>query len=210
MVGFEFFLFVFGMFYCCRISRFWVMGLFLISIGAGMVSRSKISVFGGSQIRVVSLFVLILLVNFSGLLPYVFRVSSHLVFRVGFGFTFWLSLVMSSTVLGELMMSMAGLVFSGVILMGGMMLCWVEILSIFLRWVTLRVRLVANVTIGQIVTACLGDLVVVCWFGIRVWYVVVGFLLIIRCVLVVELGVRTIQAYLFCLLLTVYSGEHSV
>lgn len=44
---------------------------------------------------VVSLFVILIIINFLGLLPYGFSYSRHMVFSLIFGLPLWLSLIMS-------------------------------------------------------------------------------------------------------------------
>ena len=53
-----------------------------------LVEVSKLSIMGGSHLAVMALFLLILLVNLTGLLPYAFRVSSQVVFSVTLAFSF--------------------------------------------------------------------------------------------------------------------------
>lgn len=182
----------------------------LVGMPLGIVRRSKLKVFGGSYLMIVCLFIILIGVDIVGLLPYSFSVRSHLVFRISFGLSFWVRLVLSRLVLGRLRTSIAKLIFCGVVVVGGVFLCWMERFSVFLRWITLSIRLVANIRVGQIVSVLLGNLVVVYYFGFR--SMVYFFFLLLRgvCVLVAEAVVGFVQAYLFCLLLTVYGNDHSI
>lgn len=85
-----------------------------------------------------------------------------------------------------------------------------EKLSIFFRWFTLSLRLVANMTVGQIARASVRGLLFNSYFGIGPLYVFGGVLVLGVGLLLVELAVRFIQSYLFCLLLSVYSDDHSL
>lgn len=105
----------------------------IVSIPFRIVNRSKIGIFGRSHLVLCTLFFTIFGINLIGRIPYSLRVRSHLVFRLSFGVPFWLGLVLSSLVFGKIWKSMAGLVFSGVPVVAGWFLCWVEVLSIFLR-----------------------------------------------------------------------------
>jgi len=52
----------------------------------------------GFSSLLVSLFVLIIFVNFGGILPYVFSVSSHLLFTLILGLPMWVGLILSGLV----------------------------------------------------------------------------------------------------------------
>merc|ERR1712131_421838 len=52
----------------------------------------------GFRTILVSIFLIFILINFLGLLPYRFRYSSHIVFRLIFGLPIWLCLIISSLV----------------------------------------------------------------------------------------------------------------
>lgn len=175
-----------------------------------MVARSKLVVLRGSHVLLVSLFIFLLFCNWVGLLPFVMGVRSHLVFRMSFGLSFWLRLVFSSLVVGRVYTSMSKLVFAGLPVVGGIVFCWLEKLRIFFRWFTLRLRLVANITVGQIARASVSGFLLRSYFGVAGYWVFIIILLISAGLLLVELGVGFIQAYLFCLLLSVYSSDHSL
>ena len=53
-----------------------------------MVKSSKLGVLGGGRLMLKSLFMMLLLSNIAGLVPFVSSSSSHLVFRLSFGFSF--------------------------------------------------------------------------------------------------------------------------
>lgn len=183
---------------------------FIVILPYSMVKESKLRILSGSNLGLGSLFVTIFFINVTGLVPYVIRVSSHIVFSLCFGLRFWLRLVLSSLVTGKLYTSMSKLVFAGLSLVGGLVLCWIEKLRIFFRWFTLRLRLVANMTVGQIARASVRGLLLNLYFGIGSMFAFLGVMLIGVGLLMVELAVSFIQAYLFCLLLRVYRDDHSL
>nr|YP_003208295.1 ATP synthase F0 subunit 6 [Lucinella divaricata]ABJ91108.1 ATP synthase F0 subunit 6 [Lucinella divaricata] len=163
-----------GVVYSChsgRVSTF--MGIFWQLVFSG-VSGSKVSVMGGGGLALSSLFMMLLFCNVSGLVPFVASSSSHLVFSLSFGSSFWLGLVLSSLVMGKLYTSMSKLVFAGLPVLGGMVLCWLEKLSIFFRWFTLSLRLVANMTVGQILSSSVSGILLNCYFGMASFTVLVG------------------------------------
>lgn len=199
-----------GFLYFSYRGRAFILFRLLVSLPGSIARDSKLRVLSGRSLMLKSLFVTILLINITGLVPYVISVSSHIVFRLCFGFRFWLSLVLSSLVAGKLHTSISKLVFAGLPLAGGLVLCWMEKLRIFFRWFTLSLRLVANMTVGQIARASVRGLLLNSYFGIRSLYVFGGVLTIAIGLLLVELAVGFIQAYLFCLLLSVYRDDHSL
>ena len=75
-----------------------------------------------------------------------------------------------------------------------------------MRPLTLAFRLAANITAGHIVMTLIREFMGGCLFTS------VGNRLILGCVnmfyLMFEIGVSLIQAYIFCLLLTLYCNDH--
>nr|YP_010688217.1 ATP synthase F0 subunit 6 [Pillucina pisidium (Dunker, 1860)]WBR65411.1 ATP synthase F0 subunit 6 [Pillucina pisidium (Dunker, 1860)] len=196
--------------YFCEMGRVSIIMKFSSELVYSVVSSSKLSIMGGGGLMINSLFTFLLFCNVSGLLPFVASSSSHLIFSVSFGFSMWFGLVMSSLVMGKLYTSMSKLVFAGLPVVGGMILCWLEKLSVFFRWFTLSLRLVANMTVGQILSSSLSGILLNCCFGMGSVWVLVIVVAVSVGLLLVELAVSFIQAYLFCLLLGVYSDDHSV
>ena len=68
----------------------------------------------------------------------------------------------------------------------------------------------ANMTVGQIARASVRNLLLNVYFGMSSMWVFGVVMLIAIGLLLVEIAVRFIQAYLFCLLLSVYSDDHSL
>ncbi|MEW8611479.1 MAG: F0F1 ATP synthase subunit A [Candidatus Thiodiazotropha sp.] len=189
----------------------WVGGLEnLLEVPLKIVRGSKLGLLGGSCLLLRSLFVSMLVSNLVGLFPYTISIRSHLVFSMRFAFPFWSSLIMSRVVFGRVFTSMAKLVMGGLPLLAGGILCWFEVLRIFLRWITLRVRLRANITIGQIMVRLVRGYQAIRYFCPGSWLIIIiaGF---VGCfVLVVEVVMSFLQSYVFCMLLRVYRGDHSL
>lgn len=86
--NFMFVIIFIGVVYSCyggRVSAF-VNSFF--GLVCRIVEGSKMSIIGGGRLMLRSLFLLLLLCNIRGLIPFVARSSSHLVFRLSFGFSF--------------------------------------------------------------------------------------------------------------------------
>ncbi len=174
---------------------------FMFSQSSSIVgSRMK-----GFDNLLVALFVFIIIVNFIGLIPYVFRVSSHLVFRLSFGLPIWLRVIISGII--AFISS-----FLGYLLPGGApgwlnpFLVLVETVRIFVRPITISFRLAANMRAGHIVLTLIGVYAGRAFFG----SVVVFILLVVIQVfyIIFELGICLIQGYIFCLLASLYRNDH--
>nr|QIZ12545.1 ATP synthase F0 subunit 6 [Nuttallochiton mirandus] len=194
-------------------SKYWVSGSrfinFLYVIQGfmnGQVSRTLGKNISGFSNVIVSVFILLIMVNLLGLLPYVFSLSSHLSFAFCLGLPFWLSLILSgsfssiSSVVSHFLPPGAPGVLSPFMVL-------VETVSIFVRPVTLSIRLVANMSAGHIILGLVGS-----YLSVGIFSYSVGVVLILILVQVFysmfEVGISLIQAYIFSLLVTLYSEDH--
>lgn len=160
----------------------------------------------GLRSIVVPLFLILIIINYIGLLPYRFRYSRHIVFSLVFGLPLWLSLVLSSFNYSP-QRFMAGLLPGGAPDWLNPFLVMVETISIVVRPITLSVRLVANIRAGHIVLRLIGIYAssyifistarFVTLLGIQVGYIMF------------EMGICIIQGYIFCLLITLYADDHT-
>lgn len=160
----------------------------------------------GFSTVVVSIFIIFILINFIGLLPYSFNYSRHIVFRLIFGLPLWLSLVMSRF-FNSPSTFMASLLPRGAPDWLNPFLVLVETVSIIVRPVTLSVRLVANIRAGHIVLRLIGIygssyLFIFSFRFITLLFIQIGYIIF-------EMGICLIQAYIFCLLLTLYADDHT-
>nr|AVW86209.1 ATP synthase F0 subunit 6 [Pisione sp. YZ-2018] len=159
----------------------------------------------GLPVIISALFLLLISLNLMGLLPYIFSYSGHLILTLSFGLPLWLSLIISGA-------SHAPSSFAAGLLPGGApawlnpFLVLIESVSISVRFITLSFRLAANITAGHIVLGLMG--VYACGAIFSSISSAVLLLLIQAFFLIFELGVGIIQAYIFCLLLTLYSDDH--
>nr|YP_009707861.1 ATP synthase F0 subunit 6 [Pseudocleopatra dartevellei]QEU52730.1 ATP synthase F0 subunit 6 [Pseudocleopatra dartevellei] len=194
-------------------SMFWVSGarwteilhLFKETIAAQVFRSFGINL-GGFMGLVVGLFLFLIFMNLIGLVPYVFSNTSHLAISFSLGFPMWLSLIISGVAF------MPSSVIAGLLPMGAPallnpFLILIETVSIVVRPITLSVRLMANMSAGHIVLTLIGNYLtaslfigslssIVVLLGIQVFYTIF------------EFGISLIQAYIFCLLITLYVDEH--
>lgn len=154
----------------------------------------------------VCIFVILITVNFIGLLPYVFSFSSHIVFSLILGLPFWLALVASSLI-NSIRDFIGGLLPGGAPNWLNPFLVIVETIRIIVRPLTLSVRLVANISAGHIVLSLIGIYCSSFLFRSEIGFIR---LLIIQIFYIIfEVGICMIQGYIFCLLITLYADDHT-
>ena len=193
-------------------SRYWIsinQVLWATRFPLDVINRQSLRTFSrhlkGFSRVVVRLFIILIIINLIGLLPYRFAYSSHKVFRLMFGIPLWLSLILSRLVNSPSTFT-AGLLPGGAPDWLNPFLVLIETIRIMVRPITLSVRLVANISAGHIVLSLIGIYASSFIFISGVSFfclIVIQFMYI-----VFEMGICLIQAYIFCLLLTLYADDH--
>ncbi|MCI3325494.1 F0F1 ATP synthase subunit A, partial [Escherichia coli] len=152
----------------------------------------------------VSLFLFLILINLSGLVPYVFSSTSHLVVSFSLGFPIWFALILSRF-LYNTKFFIAILLPIGAPSILNPFLIIVETVSINVRSITLSIRLIANISAGHIVLTLVGNYLIVSVFsGVFPAIILISIQVAYT---IFEFGVSLIQAYIFCLLITLYSDD---
>lgn len=153
-----------------------------------------------------SVFLLLLSINLSGLFPYVFRTSSHLFITLTLALPLWFSLILSS-LLNSPSRFAAGILPGGAPDWLNPFLILAETLSITVRPITLSFRLAANIRAGHVVLRLIGI------YASRALLITrTNFILLISIqafYILFEFGICLIQAYIFCLLLSLYADDHT-
>lgn len=78
----------------------------------------------------------------------------------------------------------------------------IELIRTLIRPGTLRIRLIANIVSGHLLLTLLGNRI-----SLRPNYLLPLIILVQSMLTSLEIGVRIIQAYVFCILLVLYSDE---
>nr|WHM50488.1 ATP synthase F0 subunit 6 [Helicostoa sinensis] len=161
---------------------------------------------GGFINILTALFLFLIIMNLGGLIPYVFSPTSHLAVSLSIGLPLWLSLIISAT------LSAPASVIAGLLPMGAPaplnpFLVIIETVSILVRPITLSVRLTANMSAGHIVLTLIGNYLTTSFF-LSSTFSMFSLLMIQIFYTIFEFGICLIQAYIFCLLITLYSDEH--
>nr|YP_010943487.1 ATP synthase F0 subunit 6 [Tonna galea]WLS55620.1 ATP synthase F0 subunit 6 [Tonna galea]WNO19559.1 ATP synthase F0 subunit 6 [Tonna galea] len=194
-------------------SSYWVMSprwASVIMTFKDTVSSQIFRSFGlnmGGFINVIAgLFLFLIFMNLSGLIPYVFSPTSHLAVSLSLGLPLWLSLIVSAVFFNPTSV-IAGLLPMGAPAPLNPFLVLIETVSIMVRPITLSVRLTANMSAGHIVLTLIGNYLTTSFFMSSVFSMIM--LLSIQVFYTIfEFGISLIQAYIFCLLITLYSDEH--
>nr|YP_010183541.1 ATP synthase F0 subunit 6 [Drawida gisti]QVG61470.1 ATP synthase subunit 6 [Drawida gisti] len=152
-----------------------------------------------------SVFIIIMVINLMGLFPYMFSTSSHLIFTLTLGFPIWLSLILSGFSY-QPKKSVAHFLPDGAPDWLNPFLVIIETTSVLVRPMTLSFRLAANMSAGHIVLGLVGIYTSAAWFSsysnlIILTSISMGYILF-------EVAICLIQAYIFCLLLSLYSDDH--
>nr|UYX79082.1 ATP synthase subunit 6 [Distorsio anus] len=161
---------------------------------------------GGFMNVITALFLFLIFMNLSGLIPYVFSPTSHLAVSLSLGMPLWLSLIISGVFFNTSSV-VASLLPMGAPAPLNPFLVIIETVSILVRPITLSVRLTANMSAGHIVLTLIGNYLTTSFFVSSIFSMFI--LLMIQIFYTIfEFGISLIQAYIFCLLITLYSDEH--
>nr|YP_010341292.1 ATP synthase F0 subunit 6 [Stenamma impar]UNZ99557.1 ATP synthase F0 subunit 6 [Stenamma impar] len=152
-------------------------------------------------IMFISLLIMIFFNNFLGLFPYIFTASSHMTFCLSLSLTLWLSMMIFS-LFNFFNDTMSHLTPQGTpfLLMPFMVI--IESISLLIRPFTLAIRLTANMIAGHLLMTLLGS------SGNSINSLLILFLIMSQIMLLIlEISVAAIQAYVFSILSTLYSSE---
>nr|YP_009643380.1 ATP synthase F0 subunit 6 [Pyrrhopeplus posthumus]APO08797.1 ATP synthase F0 subunit 6 [Pyrrhopeplus posthumus] len=154
----------------------------------------------GFTLLSISLLLYILINNLMGLLPYIFTGSSHMTFTLTLALPMWLALMLYGWI-NHMNHMFAHLVPTGTpgLLMPFMVI--IETLSNLIRPGALAVRLMANMIAGHLLMSLLGNnttnmnMSLIFIFSIQIM------------LMMFEMAVAMIQAYVFSILMTLYTSE---
>nr|YP_010180282.1 ATP synthase F0 subunit 6 [Haemadipsa crenata]QVD39085.1 ATP synthase F0 subunit 6 [Haemadipsa crenata] len=168
--------------------------------------RSKSSKIKGMSILIMTLFLMIISINLSGLISYSFSLSSHLFYTLLMSFPLWSSLLISSF-FKKKKQFIAHLLPDGAPEWLNPFLIIIETVSIMVRPLTLAFRLAANMTAGHVVLSLMNLYLSLMMNKFNLNNMMLTF--ISSFYLLFEMMICLIQAYIFCLLLTLYCDDHT-
>nr|QVT11086.1 ATP synthase F0 subunit 6 [Trichogramma chilonis]QVY57592.1 ATP synthase F0 subunit 6 [Trichogramma chilonis] len=150
-----------------------------------------------------SIFIFIMLNNFMGMFSYIFTSSAHLTFSLSLSLTLWLSFMLYGWIMNTNHMFMH-LVPEGTPSALMVFMVLIETISNLIRSGTLAVRLSANMIAGHLLMTLISST------GSGLSILMLFFMLMSQTLLILlELSVSIIQAYVFTVLSTLYSAETS-
>nr|ADL62659.1 ATP synthase F0 subunit 6 [Lasmigona subviridis] len=188
------------------VSSINVMFFSLIDVVLDLVKSCSGKFFGSFALGQVSLFMLIFIVNISGMIPNVFSPTSHLSLTLVLAMAIWFCLVLSGWTYSW-KESASHLVPAGSPTGLIPLLVMIESVSILIRPITLGVRLAANITMGHLMLHVIGAYVVEFFYEISLIGSLLGSLVMWGYV-IFEFAVSFLQAYVFVLLVGLYSSDH--
>lgn len=175
----------------------------LTSFIQSQLSRRKRSKLKALPIIITSLFIFLILINLIGLIPYIFGITSHLLWTLTLGLPLWLILLISS-LFNSPSQFYANFLPSGAPNWLAPPLILIESISVIVRPITLSFRLAANISAGHIVLTLVNI-----YSSNALIFSFPSLILISVIYSIFEIGICLIQAYIFCLLLSLYADEHS-
>nr|AJF93989.1 ATP synthase F0 subunit 6 [Tabachnickia sp. DVL-2014] len=149
-----------------------------------------------------SFFILIVCINLTGLLPYVFTLTSHIIIT----FTLSFSILITTTLIGlkkwnTIFLSILTPQSAPIILSPFLIL--IETISYTTRIISLSVRLTANISAGHLLFAILSSFIIETITN-NLYLISIIPIIILTFVTLLEILVAIIQAYVFTLLTTIY------
>nr|AGI97870.1 ATP synthase F0 subunit 6 [Eriosoma auratum] len=143
----------------------------------------------------INLFMFIFLNNFLSLFPYIFSSSSHMIFSLTLALPFWMFFIIMSMT-KDLKNMIIHLIPLNTPLMLSPLMTIIETMSIFIRPLSLSIRLTANLIAGHLLMTLLNfsSLMLIIMF-------------IQMFLMMFELCVAMIQSYVFSMLSSLYSSE---
>jgi len=148
-----------------------------------------------------SVFVLISLFNFLALFPFVFSVTSHFLVTLPLAYSLWIGIV-TFFIFSSLKHFLAHLIPTGTPIFLMRFIVVVEILSNIIRPIALTFRLTANIIAGHLLISLIGGALLSLPFSLLTLGSLLQSILV-----VIELGVSLIQAYVFSTLLLLYLSD---
>ena len=154
-----------------------------------------------------SLFLLILVLNLVGIVPYTFTPTAHIIVTFGLSLSIWFACIILS--LQNFRLNFFAMFMpAGAPMFLAPFLVLIELVSYAAKAITLGVRLAANLTAGHLIFAIIaGSTWKILTAGGLLTLASVFPLFILVFITVLEIAVALIQAYVFCLLTTSYLND---
>nr|QXT59961.1 ATP synthase membrane subunit 6 [Tuberculatus macrotuberculatus] len=173
----------------------WIINKILMLLNNEMLMLYKTKKIKSPSFLFISLFMFIFLNNLMGLFPYIFSSSSHMIFSMTLAMPFWLFFIIMSMIKNTKNM-ITHLIPIGTPMLLAPLMTIIETMSIFIRPLSLSIRLTANMIAGHLLMTLLNSN-----------SMMIIILLIQMFMMMFELCVAMIQSYVFSILTSLYSSE---
>lgn len=170
------------------------------------IKSDHLKMIKGSYILISGSFFIILGRNIWGLFPYVFGVTTQMVWTFRLSITLWLSIVISSIEYSPVRF-LCHLTPQGAPGYLAPILNLIELVSNLIRPLTLALRLGINMTTGHVLISLIRTGAGACLFTNKLMLPLL--IIIIRGYILFEMGICFIQGFVFRLLKAQYLGEHT-
>lgn len=182
-----------------RITIIWIKIIITLNNEIKVLTPNKES--KGINLIIIRLFIFIIINNFMGLFPYIFTRTSHIVISLRVALPLWLSFIIYGWI-NKTINIFAHLVPQGTPPILIPFIVCIETIRNIIRPGTLAVRLSANIIAGHLLITLLGRV------GPLIPSTIVNILILVQILLIIlEIRVSIIQAYVFIILTTLYSRE---
>jgi len=163
---------------------------------------------GKQYFPVLATFILyITVLNLAGLVPYTYAFSAQVIISLGMSIVIWLAITMLAIKNHKWNVALLFVPSNAPLALVPMLIA-IEILSYTARAISLGVRLAANITSGHILLAIISAFAVVPGLPLYLAIPLTTFVLLLLWALtLLETGVAAVQAYVFCLLTTIYLND---
>nr|YP_010688065.1 ATP synthase F0 subunit 6 [Torix tukubana]WBR65246.1 ATP synthase F0 subunit 6 [Torix tukubana] len=195
------------------ITSFWVENnrlnsilTYPVNLMYNQLNRTQSIKIKGYTVIVSTLFIMIVFLNLTGMIPYSFSISTHLILTLSMGLPMWL-VIISSSMFKHKKKFIANMLPDGAPDWLNPFLVLIETISIMVRPLTLSFRLAANMSAGHIVLSLLGIYSSVAINSFLLSSITL--LLMSMAYILFEFAICLIQAYIFCLLLSLYTDDHT-
>lgn len=157
------------------------------------------------MVKIMGIVMMIGIINIMGLMPYVYTPTSQIVITMGLS----VSIIIGVTIIGfkdKGVDNISQMMPMGAPIIIGPFMVIVETISYISRGISLGVRLAANISAGHLLYAIITGFTIEMIEG---GYIISGMLplIIMVGVVLLEVGVAMIQAYVYGLLTAIYIGE---
>lgn len=153
------------------------------------------------------LFTYIVLLNLLGMIPYNLTVTSHIIVTFSMSLSIWLAVTLLSLKLHKLNF-FSTFMPSGAPIILAPLLVLIELLSYCAKAISLGVRLAANMTAGHILLAIMSGFAWTMLHSLNILTIAsIGPLLVLLFIIILELAVAIIQAFVFTLLTTIFLND---